>query len=436
VKIGVMVYSLDSMAGAAKLAVYQSREMALMGHHVDVWAVEYDPDRCYPDLIKDVHGLHVHSLRRPGETVRDSGGMAQYLQELWKYYRDQRELAAAMPGDYDVVNPHGNAIHWGAAAYKWQHPIPAVWMCNDFWPMTSHNYPTSSLPGELKKIAKQALVTPFDQLDRAATRAMDEIAVLSERPRSQMAEHYGVSPVIVRAGIDSEKFAPTPGVGPGRGESIRARYGFSDHTFLLLTVCLLMPRRRIEDALQAIRMLADDGLDVAYLLAGRTDHTPEYTQFIHDEVTRLHLNDRVKFAGEISESSLIDCYHACDAFVWPADENQSWGLACMEAMAAGRPILVSRANGVAEALTDGQTALLFAARAPQQIASAVQRLLSDTALRRSIAANGQQLVHNYYSWRSNAEAMLTLLEKAIVRHHAVYPASSTLQPQGITNAQK
>ena len=263
---------------------------------------------------------------------------------------------------------------------------------------------------------------------------MDEIAVLSERPRSQMVEHYGVSPVIVRAGIDSAKFATE--FTTGRGENIRARYGFSDHAFLLLTVCLLMPRRRIEDALQAIRMLIDDGLDVAYLLAGRTDHAPEYTQFIHDEVARLHLNDRVKFAGEVSEMSLIDCYHACDAFVWPADENQSWGLACIEAMSAGKPILVSRANGVAEALTDGQTALLFAPRAPEEIASAVKRLASDAALRRLIAANGQQLVHNHYSWRSNAEAMLTLFEKAIVGRQAAYPMSTTFQPQGITNAQK
>ena len=52
----------------------------------------------------------------------------------------------------------------------------------------------------------------------------------------------------------------------------------------------------------------------------------------------------------------------------------------MEAMAAGKPIIVSQANGLAEALKDGETALLVPARSPEAIAHAARRLMEDPAV--------------------------------------------------------
>src|SRR5690349_8581658 len=114
-KIAVMVYSLDSIGGIAKHVLYQCREMVAMGHHVDLWAVEYDRERCYPALAK---GLNIHSLRHPRPSTVDysrtagGGRMIAYLKDVWKYYQDQQQLVAAMSGGYDVLNPHGNTIHW------------------------------------------------------------------------------------------------------------------------------------------------------------------------------------------------------------------------------------------------------------------------------------------------------------------------------------
>src|SRR3954463_1582132 len=134
-KIAVMVYSLDSIGGIAKHVLYQCREMVAMGHQVDIWAVEFDRERCYPALT---NGLNIHALRRPRPSAIDySRGqrMVTYLKDVWKYHQDQQQLVAAMPEGYDILNPHGNTIHWAAANYKWQYGTPIVWMCNDFWPM-------------------------------------------------------------------------------------------------------------------------------------------------------------------------------------------------------------------------------------------------------------------------------------------------------------
>jgi len=255
---------------------------------------------------------------------------------------------------------------------------------------------------KVKHSAKEGLCLPFYRCDQAAVREIDKIVVLSEWVKSQMAWHYGVDPIIVRAGVESSRFAR------GNGRRIRARYLDSDDSFLLLTVCWVTPRRRLEDVIRAVRILTDQGVDVSYLVVGGTSDRPDYARFVQAEVSAYRLGNRVVFAGQVSDQDLVDCYHACDAFVWASDENQSWGLAGMEAMAAGKPVIVSKANGLAEVLEDSKTALLVTPRSPEAIAGAVMRLREDQALAESVASQGQRLVREEYSWRQNAEAMVDL----------------------------
>ncbi len=328
--------------------------------------------------------------------------MRLYLEELLNAYRDQQNLFAALPRGYDIVNPHGDHVQWAAAAYKHRYGVPAVWMCNDFWPAarSSEADISGGFTGKLKSWVKKPLIYPFERYDRRAVHRMDSIVVLSERVQAQMRDYYGVASTIIRTGIAAPQVVRNGAV-QRRGDG-----------FQLLTVCMLMPRRRIEDVLQALHYLVQEGVDIHYTIVGRTNHTPSYTEFVYSEIARLQLEDRVTFAGEVSEEVLGTYYRSCDSFVWPADEGQSWGMACMESMAYGKPVLVSKANGLAEVLEDGENALLFAPGDPQAIAAAVKRLISDSLMREKIAAQGQHLVQSQYSWRRNAEAMLKLFTEA------------------------
>jgi len=419
-KIAVLVYSLNRIGGIAKHSLYVARELAAMGHQVTVWAVECEKNLCYPELTRglDIQALRPASPPKADEVQRPPGiRMLAYIWSLWKFYRDQRGLCLAMPGGYDVVNAYGNTISWAAAEYKRRHGTPVVWMCNDFWPMATYRREVvSNAWARVKYMAKEGLCLPFYRYDLAAVRDIDRIAVLSGRVRAQMTEHYGVDPVVVRAGVDISRFSR------GDGRKITVRYLDHDSSFLLLTVCELMPRRRIEDVIRAMRILAGEGVDVAYLVVGRTSHSPAYVQFVQTEVSAFNLGDRVKFAGELSEEELVDCYHASDVFIWAADENQSWGLAAMEAMAAGKPVIVSKANGLAEVLEDGKTALLVTPRSPAAIADAVKRLMENSALAKSVANQGQRLVREDYSWRKNAEATVDLFYEALGKTSVATPS--------------
>jgi glycosyltransferase involved in cell wall biosynthesis len=333
------------------------------------------------------------------------------MQGLLRYWNDQRRLAAEIPDGYDIVNPHGNAIHWAAAAYKRRTGTPVTWLCNDFWPMTHQPMSDGAgLADQLKVRAKQALVFPFDRIDHASVHAMNNIVVLSERVKAQMADHYGVRSTIIRPGVTR----PNGEIPP---EALRARLGIRTDSFMLLTVCMLMRRRRLEDVVYAVRTLVDQGHDVSYVIAGSHSHSPDYAQEIKTLVQTLGLEERVKLTGEVPENELGSYYHACDAFVWPADENQSWGMACMEAMLSRRPVLVSSANGLSEVLTDGLHALLFAPHQPDSIARRVGELLASDELRTRLMDHGSQLVSSHYSWRSNAQAMLDTFDRAIAARY-------------------
>ena len=412
-RIAVLTYSLAGIGGTPKHTLCVADALVAMGHQVTVWSVEGSKDRCYPELTEGLDVKTLRPARHPAGAEMEKPPlirMLAHLLELWRYYQDQRRLFLAMPGGYDVVNTIGLLTNWAAAAYKRRYGTPVVWMANDFWPIGSYRYESvSSTWGKIKKSVKETLCFPFVRYDEAAVCAIDKIVVLSERVRCQMMEHYGVSPAIARAGVDFSRFAC------GNGQQIRARYLDHDGSFLLLTVCQLVPYRRLEDVVRAVRILAEEGLRVIYLIVGRTLR-PDYAQFIQAEASACNVGHRIIFTGEVSEEELVACYHACDAFIWASDESQTWGLAGMEAMAAGKPVIVSEANGLAEVLEHGKTALLVAPRSPKEIADAVTRLIREPDVAKSVADEGQRLVRERYSWTRHAEEMLTPFYRAADRY--------------------
>lgn len=173
-----------------------------------------------------------------------------------------------------------------------------------------------------------------------------------------------------------------------------------------------MAHRRLQDVIQAVHRLVQEGQDVEYLIVGRTTHEPAYSKSIEKQIQEYDLQGRVKLVGEISEEELFDCYQACNVFVWASDENQSWGLAGMEAMAAGKPVIVSESSGLAEVLANEKNALLVKTRSPASIANAIMRLISNPNLASGIAHTGRRLVQEEYSWKRNATEMIGLFNEA------------------------
>jgi len=104
----------------------------------------------------------------------------------------------------------------------------------------------------------------------------------------------------------------------------------------------------------------------------------------------------------VPDEEIRDFYSACDAFLFPNDQ-QTWGLAVLEAMACGCPVLVSRGAGVHEILTDQVNAVLFPPRDPVELANKIEALVKNPGQRYEMAQNGMRLARETYNWSHFAE---------------------------------
>jgi glycosyltransferase involved in cell wall biosynthesis len=303
---------------------------------------------------------------------------------------------------HEVWNPHHWPAEWGAVRLKKKLGGPVVWMCNDV-----PNFHKQGRQAPRSAILKRLMYFLDYRYDRAQTAQIDAVLLLSRWAEGEFKSIYEARTSIVRSGADVERFRPG-----GDREKVRRRFGFSDDSFFLLWLGIIMPHRRLQDAIRAVALLKQRGSCVKLLIAGSGWTHPEYLESLRHLITELQLENEVVLGGKVAESEMRDFYCACDAFLFP-NEDQTWGLAVLEAMACGVPVLVSRSAAVYEVLTDGDNALLFPARNPEALAERIAMLLTDPRKRAQIAQAGMELVRSHYNWQRFAEQMEEAFQAAL-----------------------
>ncbi|MDI6858525.1 MAG: glycosyltransferase family 4 protein [Dehalococcoidia bacterium] len=392
-KIAILLSDLTVQGGGDRQAVYLARELQEMGHDLTVYTPAFDGG-CYPDVCSRlrivVTGKHPSAALMPSRRLRA--------------FLDMRRMARGIEDGFDVLNPHHWPPHWAAvsAARRMARRPAIVWMCNDPpWP-----------PDAARGLSPRALLRRlFFRYDSAAVQEIDRVVVLSRYAKGILDATYGIDAAVVRSGVDIEALRLGPG---GDAGEIRRRRRIPADCFLVLALGILMPHRRIEDALEAVASLLNEGRRLHLLIAGSPEQYPEYAYSLREMARRLRITEHVTFAGAVDENELKLYYHACDAFLFP-NENQTWALAVIEAMACGKPVVVSRGAAVQEVLEDGKTALLVPPRDPDAIAAALRRLMDGPGLAAQVAGNGQRFVADTFSWRRYAQSMLAIFEEHVAK---------------------
>jgi glycosyltransferase involved in cell wall biosynthesis len=120
------------------------------------------------------------------------------------------------------------------------------------------------------------------------------------------------------------------------------------------------------------------------------------------------LGDRVRFAGALPRTELPALYAAADLYVWPAI-NEAYGMAFLEAQAAGLPVVAGRAGGVPAVVADGVTGVLTPVGDADAFASAVARLLEAPAERARLGAAAALRIASHHDERAAARALAAAL---------------------------
>ena len=150
---------------------------------------------------------------------------------------------------------------------------------------------------------------------------------------------YHKDALIVPVGPPAHFFDP-----PDRAAA-RARLGVADDVFLVVGSGILVEHRRFEDLIEAMSLLADDP-SIHALIAGSDHVDPAYADRLAALIAARELAARVTLPRRsLSDAELKDTYAAADVFVI-LSQRYAWGLAPLEAIASGTPVILTPGAGV------------------------------------------------------------------------------------------
>lgn len=202
-----------------------------------------------------------------------------------------------------------------------------------------------------------------------ALRAAPRIFTASEYTRRRLREwHPSVqSPVeVVSGGADFAVFQP-----PADRAAARRRWGLDPDDFLFLTVRRLDPRMGLDGLLDVFARVARRHRQARLFLAGRG---PQQAA-LEAGIAALGLGGRVRLLGFVPEGDLPGLYGAADCTLMPSLDLEGFGLATVESLACGTPVLASDAGANPELVGPLDPALVHAAGDAPALEAALDHLL-------------------------------------------------------------
>jgi glycosyltransferase involved in cell wall biosynthesis len=184
--------------------------------------------------------------------------------------------------------------------------------------------------------------------------------------------------VVLPTGVDLARFRP------GDAAAARAGLGLPAGPPLALYVGRLDREKNLTLLFQAFERMAEGHPELELVLVGRG--TQEAA--LRRQVQSRAVGARVRFAGGVGLDAVVRYYQAANLFLF-ASTTETQGLAVLEAMAVGLPVVAVRASGVEEAVVDGVSGLLVPEE-PEAFAAAALEVLADAGLAAKLRAGARE----------------------------------------------
>jgi glycosyltransferase involved in cell wall biosynthesis len=290
----------------------------------DVFTAVYDEEGTEGRFAhRHVNTSFLQRLRPTAKTFRA-------LLPLYPYAMEALDL-----DEYDLVVSSSSA--WAHGVIAGDHAVHVCYCHNPF--RYAWNAREQVLAGRRapSRAALSVIFRRWREWDWIAAQRVDRYVANSETTKARISRYFGREATVLHPPVQTERFAPaTPG---------------DDY----LVLAELMPHKRIDLAVRAFSRMGrpltviGDGPDARRLrrLAGPT----------------------IRFTGRIGDAEVAARLARCRALVVTATEE--FGIAAVEAQAAGRPVIALREGGVRETLVEGVTGVFFEEPDPDALAAAV-----------------------------------------------------------------
>lgn len=350
-------------------------------------------------------------LREAGSDVRilsSSWEGAEKTVSFWERIRVPKRPALFRPflfalavGRWARAHPEWLLFSWerlpGAEVYRAGDGCHAEWMARK----RALKTPRAAALDRLRPLNRT-----YIQLERQMFLSDRLLAVIanSARGKEEIVRHYGVPPgnvFVVHNGVDLLRF-PASRKEDARA-SLRGRFDISEDETIFLFVGSGFPRKGVDALTDAAIALARAGKRFRILVVGKGDPRPYLNR-----AASAGAGGALRFLGPVSGAE--EFYLGSDAFVFPT-VYEPFSNACLEAMAAGLPVITTGTNGVTEIFRDGDAGFVLAD--PFDVPALAGRMaeLLDPALRMRMGAAARQAAERVPLERKVGE-MLGVLSRA------------------------
>ncbi|HET6225121.1 MAG TPA: glycosyltransferase [Bacteroidia bacterium] len=129
---------------------------------------------------------------------------------------------------------------------------------------------------------------------------------------------------------------------------------------------------------------------------------------------KLGIEDKVIFAGKVTPDKVPDYHNMIDIYCNISIlDSESFGVSVVEAMACGKPVIVTNVGGLPEVVSHNETGIIIEKENPDAAAEAIQRLIDDEKLVEYLTKNAMKHVHQQYNWDNNLQHIIQLYSKYI-----------------------
>lgn len=369
-----------------------SRNLARLGHTVDVFTRRDDPDQ--PEMVEWASGVRVVHL---------TAGPARFLpkDELWPFmpaFRDALLAFVAREGvRYDVI--HGNfwMSGWVAVEAGRALDVPTVQIFHAMGKTKRRHQGDADTSPNGRIMTEHEIIGKVDRLIAQCPAECDELVL-----------DYGANPekvVIIPSAVNVTTFRPVP-----RDEA-RGRIGLPHLDGpVVVYVGRMLPRKDVRNVVRGLAVLArryarwdaENATPARLLLVGGETMqpdpraTPEIGELLR-LAAELRIADRVLIVGKRQPEELRNYYCAGDVVV-TTPWYEPFGLTPLEGQACGRPVIGSAVGGIRSTIQDGVTGFLVPPRDPDALAERLHYLLSQSELRERMGRAARARVEREFTW--------------------------------------
>lgn len=318
-----------------------------------------------------VHAVHVVRLVRSPASAENLKG-----------YRDMKGLLAENRYDIIWTNEPVMGVVTRLAANKYRRQgTKVIYMCHGF-----HFYKGASLPSWLL----------FYPVERFMSRFCDMIVTINREDEARAKTfHCPRVEYIHGIGVNTDRLHQRD-----ERSDVRAELGLDENDFLVLSVGEINENKNHQIILRALAQLNDP--EIHYILCGKGERLT-YLQALAAE---LGLADRVHFLGY--RRDVVDICAQADVFAFPT-RREGLGLAPLEAMYCGLPVVASDTRGIQDYTVEGKSGFLRNSEDAPGFAEGIKALKDDPALRRSCGAYNRESMKVFCLDQVKAE-VLTMIQ--------------------------